>query len=98
MAIYRLLAHPRAQAELDALPARIADGLRAVLRALAQHPRSRRFDLSLLKAVPGQPPAMRLRVGDYRVILRIDHKERETLLARIGHRKDVYRGVEHLDD
>lgn len=95
---YELLAHPRAQRELDALPLRVRDGLRAVLAELARTPRSARFDLKRLRAVDGEPPALRLRVGDYRVILRIDHKAKEILIARIGHRRDVYRGVEHLDD
>lgn len=95
---YALLAHPRAQRELDALPPAIAAGMRRVLAELAKAPRSKRFDLKPLKAVDGEPPAMRLRVGDYRAILRIDHKRHEIRIARIGHRSDVYRGVEHLDE
>ena len=69
---YVLLAHPRAQRELDELPSRIADGLRAVLQELATRPRDPKFDLKKLNAVDGEPPALRLRVGEYRVILRID--------------------------
>jgi len=48
--------------------------------------------------VDGDPPGVRLRVGEYRVILRIDHKAKEILVARNGHRSNVLRGVEHLDD
>lgn len=95
---YRLLAHSRAQQELDDLPPRVAGGLRAVLHAFAENPRARRFDLKVLKGVDGEPPAQRLRVGDYRVILRVDHVAREILVVRMGHRSDVYRGAEHLDD
>ena len=98
MAAYVLLAHPTAQKELDVLPTRIADGIRRVLAALAKSPRDPRFDLRALKAVDGEPPAMRLRVGEYRVILRIHHPEKEIRIARIGHRSGIYRGVEHLDE
>lgn len=95
---YALLAHPAAQKELDALPQTIADGIRAVLAALAEEPRSRRFDLKALKAVDDEPPAMRLRIGQYRVLLRIHHDERAIRIARIGHRKNVYRGLGHVMD
>lgn len=95
---YSLLAHPRAQRELDGLPTIVAQGIRSVLEALAVDPRSRRFDLKQLRGIDGEPPAQRLRIGEYRVVLRIDHRSREIRIARIGHRSDVYRGVEHLDE
>lgn len=95
---YALLVHPTAQKELDALPRAIGDGIREILRALAEEPRSRRFDLKPLKAVDDEPPAMRLRIGEYRVLLRISHDVREIRIARIGHRKNVYRGLGHVLD
>ena len=87
---YALLASPAAQRELDGLPRRIGDGIRAVLMALAQDPRSERFDLRLLR---GRNPGrrLRLRIGDYRVLLSVDHARREILVARIGHRSSVYK-------
>ena len=33
----------------------------------------------------------RIRVGDYRVIYRIDGKRVVVVIVRIGHRRDVYR-------
>lgn len=33
----------------------------------------------------------RVRVGDYRIVYRIDDDAREILVARIKHRRDVYR-------
>lgn len=95
---YLLLAHPAAQKELDSLPRPIANGIREVLAALAQDPRSRRLDLKPLKAIDEEPPSMRLRIGEYRVILRIYHDLREIRVARVGHRKDVYRGFGDLLD
>lgn len=32
----------------------------------------------------------RIRVGDYRVLYRVDDHERRVLIYRIGHRRDVY--------
>ncbi|KAB2861715.1 MAG: type II toxin-antitoxin system RelE/ParE family toxin [Anaerolineae bacterium] len=32
----------------------------------------------------------RYKIGDYRVIYDLDHKEKIMLVIRIGHRKDVY--------
>lgn len=95
---YKLLAHPAAQKDLDRLPPRIAGGLRDVLRAIAEAPRDPRFDLKPLRAVDGEPPALRLRVGQYRVILRIYHKEREIRVARVGHRSTIYRGLASIGD
>lgn len=95
---YVLLAHPVAQKELDALPPRIADGIRAVLKALATSPRGPRFDLKPLKAIDGHPPALRLRIGEYRVILQIHHDLREIRIARVGHRKTIYRGLSGFKD
>ena len=34
----------------------------------------------------------RLRVGDYRIIYRVDEKRRIVEVSEIGHRRDVYRG------
>jgi mRNA interferase RelE/StbE len=96
---YDLLAHRVAQKELDALPKDIADGLRKALRALAAAPHDARFRLKALAgAPPERPPYLRLRLGDYRVILRIDDKRRQVRVVRIGHRSTVYRDVAGLDD
>lgn len=34
----------------------------------------------------------RVRVGDYRVVYAVDDAERLVIVARIGHRREVYRG------
>lgn len=86
-----LLASPRAQKELDALPSRIADGLRQLLGALAEDPRSKRFDLKPLVGGRGKLPRLRLRIGDYLVILEIDHARQQILVGRVGHRSTIYR-------
>lgn len=89
---YALLANPAAQRELDALPDRIADGLRIVLRELAANPRSDRFDVKLLQGGRTGIKRWRLRVGDYRIVFQFDHAAKEIRVVRIGHRSTVYRG------
>ena len=88
---YALLAHPVAQKELQALPGAIADGLRKVLVALSEAPRDPRFDLRPLRGQTDRPRPLRLRVGEYRVILQIYHDLEEIRVARVGHRSNVYR-------
>lgn len=70
-----------------------AGGIRQVLGALAEEPRGPRFDLKALRAVGGPPPALRSRIGQYRIILRIDHEAKEIPVARVGHRKTIYSGL-----
>jgi mRNA interferase RelE/StbE len=43
------------------------------------------------KKLKAQPDHFRIRVGDYRVIYRIDGKRVVVVIVRIGHRRDVYR-------
>ena len=37
----------------------------------------------------------RLRVGDYRVVWQVDDRARTVAVVLLGHRRDVYRGLEH---
>jgi mRNA interferase RelE/StbE len=43
------------------------------------------------KKLKAQSDHFRIRVGDYRVIYRIDGKRVVIVIVRIGHRRDVYR-------
>ena len=36
----------------------------------------------------------RIRRGDYRAIYHIDDAEKSVTVVRIGHRKDIYRGIQ----
>lgn len=36
---------------------------------------------------------VRLRIGDYRIIYRIDRKNLTVLVVKVGHRRDVYRNL-----
>jgi mRNA interferase RelE/StbE len=39
----------------------------------------------------GKDAEFRIRVGDYRILYRIDDSQRRVLIVHIGHRRDVYR-------
>jgi mRNA interferase RelE/StbE len=43
------------------------------------------------KKLKGKVEHLRIRIGDYRVIYRIDGKRVVIVIVRVGHRKDVYR-------
>ena len=43
------------------------------------------------KKLKGSPDHYRIRVGDYRVIYKVDGKRLVILVLKIGHRREVYR-------
>lgn len=93
---YQLVAHPRIQRDLDRTPARIAPELRKALDALAANPEGR-HDIKRIQGVSTVPPTLRLRVGTYRILLKIDHERREIIVLKLGPRSSIYNGLDHLD-
>ena len=51
------------------------------------------LDSPQVKKLKGSPDRFRLRVGDYRIIYRLDEKARLVLVERIRHRREAYRGL-----
>lgn len=43
--------------------------------------------------IKGNNPFHKIRVGDYRIIYEIQEKVLMILIVKIGHRKDVYKGL-----
>ncbi|HEX8816011.1 MAG TPA: type II toxin-antitoxin system RelE/ParE family toxin [Terriglobales bacterium] len=43
------------------------------------------------KKLQGQPDHFRIRVGDYRVIYRLDGSRVVVVIVRVGHRREAYR-------
>lgn len=43
------------------------------------------------KKLKAQADHFRIRVGDYRIVYRVDGKRVVIVIVRVGHRKDVYR-------
>jgi mRNA interferase RelE/StbE len=86
--MWRLTILPSALRELAALQAKNQQRIDRGIQGLAQNPRPARA-----KALRGKSKGlMRLRVGDYRVIYRVDDADHEVTVIQIAHRRDVYRG------
>jgi mRNA interferase RelE/StbE len=84
---YRTLVDSRAAKELERLPKPIVGKIDQVIAALADQPRPPASKLLRGKLKAG----WRVRVGDYRVLYRIDDERQEVVIFHIGYRRDVYR-------
>jgi mRNA interferase RelE/StbE len=85
---YHLQFTEAADQDLSALPRDILSRVNARIAALADHPRPRGSEL-----LQGSHGLRRLRVGTYRVIYQVDDAEQVVTIARVRHRRDVYRGL-----
>lgn len=89
---YSVEVAPKAEAQIKALPKAEAKRIVAKLANLAADPRPPKSE-----QLSGSPPFRRVRVGDYRVIYAVDDTARTVIVARVRHRKDVYRDLDRLD-
>ena len=87
---YDLVLHPRAQRELDRVPADRFRHLDAALSALRDNPRPQG-----IKKLNDQ--LYRIRVGEWRVIFAIvDHAHRVVILRVARRSERTYKGLPHL--
>jgi mRNA interferase RelE/StbE len=92
-AAYRLELSTRAQKDLRALAradARQARALQTVLLALAQDPRP-----AGCRKLAGPYDLYRIRVGDHRILYRVEDTVITVTVARVANRREAY---EHLDN
>jgi mRNA interferase RelE/StbE len=82
---YRVVLDPRAQKQLDALDARTAARIAGALRRVATNP----YAAPNVKTLKGG--GFRLRVGDWRVLYDLRDDLLVVLVARVAHRREVYR-------
>lgn len=82
---YEVRLHPAAAREYRRLHGALRDRIGDTVDALATEPRPR----GVVK-LAGRDD-YRVRVGDYRVVYAVDDSERLVLVARIAHRREVYR-------
>lgn len=76
----------RADKEFSKLPSPIQTRIATFLHERRQrHPNTYSIQLS------GDTSYSRMRVGDYRLITRIEESTQTVHILRIGHRKDIYR-------
>lgn len=84
---YRIELLPAAVRSIADLPKNITAKIDAHIVALATTPRP--VGSKKLRGV--NPTTYRLRVGDYRVVYRVDDGGRVVLVVDVGHRREVYR-------
>lgn len=83
--MYRIEIAPRAMRQLRKLPHGVRADLIASIESLSENPRS--HGTTKLK---GRADQYRRRVGDYRIIFRIQDRELVVLILAAGDRKDIY--------
>ena len=77
--------HPEAVRAFRRLRGRVRDRIESAIDGLAAEPRPH----GAVK-LAGRDD-FRIRVGDYRIVYAVDDTERLVLVARIAHRREVYR-------
>jgi mRNA interferase RelE/StbE len=82
---YRVIIPKPVQKQLDDLSKQQRDRLRAALRLLSDNPRP-----NGVKKLKGYDNTYRIRVGDYRIIYKIQDPEKLFLILSSIHRKDAY--------
>ncbi len=85
MAEYRVDFLRTARKELEALPDSLLHRIWPRIEGLALEPRPRGA-----RKLKGSRDHYRLRVGDYRVVYRVDDVQRSVVVVAIGDRKDIY--------
>jgi mRNA interferase RelE/StbE len=85
--VYRVELRRNAQKALDKLQIQERFKIISLLLELEQNPRPKGVE-----KVKGTE-LWRVREGDYRMVYYIDDKQKMITIVRIGHRRDVYRGI-----
>ncbi|HCJ66009.1 MAG TPA: hypothetical protein DHV62_01455 [Elusimicrobia bacterium] len=83
--MYEIKILPSAQKDLDSLEKNIFERIKTKIIQLKENPR-----------LPGAikltaEEGYRIRIGDYRILYRLDDKEQKIYLYRVKHRKEAYR-------
>jgi len=84
---YAIQVSASAERELLGLSSNVQARLVAAIHKLTGNPRQG----AGIKKLRGEPGAYRVRVGDYRVLYRVDDERRLVMVVRAGHRREVYR-------
>ena len=83
--MYKIKLIAQGQKDLDKLPQPFFLKIKTVLEHLSSNPRPH----GCLKLTGEE--GFRVRIGDYRVLYRINDETKEIFIYRIKHRKDAYR-------
>jgi mRNA interferase RelE/StbE len=85
---YRVELLPVAQRQLEKCAPPIKQRLKTAIDRLASNP-----DPPGVERLKGQDRLLRIRVGDYRILYRVIDDRLVVLVIRVGHRREVYRGM-----
>jgi len=83
---YQVEITPAAQRQIKKLPLDVQQRIIEQLEALAVDPRPSR-----VVKLEGEESLYRVRVGDYRIVYKIEDDILLILIVKIGHRRNVYR-------
>ena len=83
---YQVAILPVALRQLNALDRTVRVRIRNRIDALAENPRPHGA-----KALRGDVDTLRLRVGDHRILYRVEDRQLVVLVITVGHRREVYR-------
>ena len=85
---HEVVLQPSAARELRNLPKVIRKRIGKKIDELAENPRP-----PDAKALAGGEGFRRVRAGDYRIVYTVKDQVLIVLVVRIGHRRDIYRGI-----
>ncbi|MBK9214917.1 MAG: type II toxin-antitoxin system RelE/ParE family toxin [Chloracidobacterium sp.] len=88
MSVYTVEFVKSAEKEFLKLPKKIRDRFVEALKLLAISPFS---ELLKIKKLKGTDDAYRIRIGEYRLIYKIEQDVLTVLVIKVGHRREVYR-------
>lgn len=83
--MYRLKVITHAQKDLDTFHGKVFEKIKKKILSLSNNPRP----FGVIKLT--QEEGYRVRMGDYRILYRIDDKSKEIFIYRIKHRREAYR-------
>lgn len=83
--MYKLKIIAQAQKDLDNLHGRAFEKIKKEILSLSSNPRP----FGVIKLT--QEEGYRIRIGDYRILYRINDSLKEIIIYRIKHRKEAYR-------
>jgi mRNA interferase RelE/StbE len=83
---YSIDVAPRAERQFRKLSREVQVRLASKIDALAGTPRPRGVE-----KLEDEENLYRIRVGDYRIVYEISDEKRSIVIAKIGHRREVYR-------
>jgi mRNA interferase RelE/StbE len=83
---YQVIISAPAKRNLKKLPSSLQKRLEAKIVALSINPRP-----AGVKALKSSDNLLRLRVGEYRVVYKVEDKRLIVIVIQVGHRREVYR-------